>query len=1469
MADDGLQISVDADRTAVELMTASIDKLIASVDKLVQSSSKTSSVGDAFANFKLDPNVEKSFASLSATLKKMSETRISELQTQINSLKADQVAELTTAFDKLSQVTRSLQSGNIAEMSRALKDTSASAGGVKTLSDALNKFWQDAAKAVSGSGSLKTALSGMSASFSEVAKMAGGTQQGISAIVGGLSGLGTVLTGLGIGASIVALYKFGEVIIGMGQSIIRVTEEAMNLKATINSLSAGSGEAAFASLRKTADETGLSVSALAGTFTQYMAGAVGMGVSTSVAEQEFAKLTKGFRGAGASAQETEQAMRALTQMMGKGKIQAQELVLQLGNASPIALQKMAESLHTTRAGLMELSKAGALLPQGVIDKFADTMFNSFGGALSERLMTVTSQLTILRNKFEDLGRSVGMGTFVGLESGLAMLISGFNNVLGGIAPLTNAIAALAGTLVGGVLGAIGLVINGFGNLLNGIQNIASAFMNGLSIIGAWANKFDFVKTVVADFTQGLNALGMNFEGFGGRAAVVGDILGTLTAAAITLKLGWGGLVFLFPSLIGGLTAMVGAIGRVIVAKAMLIGMTNPLAAGIAVAAAAAAGAAAAYLLYTSSMDKAAEETRKFKASADGVSYGAEQIANGGEKAARAALKLGTAFLTASGAAKAMAVETERLSETERNLKDQMDAQAASMKQLEEGQRSLNAEYEAAKNANAQEIVDLQNRKAHWQELDKAIQSSSSSMGGAGGSASRAAGDFGNLDRSIRNLGQSSKQIELDMKASQASFKDRMDREKAYQDGLNQTMNKLREVEEWQKKYGVTSNETTREIVKMASAAQIFGKEAGGLAQTYDLATTAAYNFQGALQEEINKNKQVIEARTELIKKLEGVVAELGKQEAAARKAGDELKADVFKDAQAGSAALISNYKGLNAEQIQLVIAQRALKEALNGGGDTLALITKYAKEYAQEAGKDVDVNKLVAESTKKIGEAAKTVVGEQVNAAGASKKATEELAKQAKELKDTAENASKFAGIVKDSAAYIDKATTSYSAMGAALSHINGSAGLLAPSFDAIKVSLQGMAPLLPQISEALTALVPPLMASSANAPKLAQSLTEMADATVAMTPLLPEMASGVEAMIEPVNAVSKPIAKVAEAFTAMSETLPVVASSFANFTESATALDEPLKAVVVNLGRMAGYAPGLSSVATALGEVATNLGTISDSAALALPTLGKLNPVLDGISTGFSKASSNASSFGTALDNLHGNIDSLISKMQQLIDKAAEAMRASKMGPSSTTGEVSQQREGGYAGQGPSTSVSHSAFANAPHFAAGTANTSNYTHALSNGGIPSILHPNEAVIPLSKGRTIPVELSHSPNTNAISSLVKGIVGGLSDTFTQHAATTTVAETRMNNASAPAEVKPAPTPVLRQSAAVDYATSTTVQSGSPYLTGGRINGTTPSNAPIHIHMNISTPDADSFRKSKEQINTELFTKMKTAFNKNA
>lgn len=59
---------------------------------------------------------------------------------------------------------------------------------------------------------------------------------------------------------------------------------------------------------------------------------------------------------------------------------------------------------------------------------------------------------------------------------------------------------------------------------------------------------------------------------------------------------------------------------------------------------------------------------------------------------------------------------------------------------------------------------------------------------------------------------------------------------------------------------------------------------------------------------------------------------------------------------------------------------------------------------------------------------------------------------------------------------------------------------------------------------------------------------------------------------------------------------------------------------------------------------------------------------------------------------------------------------------------------EGGYSTDLPQKGLMPlSAFANAPQYAEGTANTSN--------AIPAVLHPNEAVVPLTRGRRIPIDM--------------------------------------------------------------------------------------------------------------------------------
>lgn len=94
----------------------------------------------------------------------------------------------------------------------------------------------------------------------------------------------------------------------------------------------------------------------------------------------------------------------------------------------------------------------------------------------------------------------------------------------------------------------------------------------------------------------------------------------------------------------------------------------------------------------------------------------------------------------------------------------------------------------------------------------------------------------------------------------------------------------------------------------------------------------------------------------------------------------------------------------------------------------------------------------------------------------------------------------------------------------------------------------------------------------------------------------------------------------------------------------------------------------------------------------------------------------------------------------------------------------------GGMAGALPgSQSASLSSFSGAPQLATGIANTNSLTPSLPGGGIPAILHSNEAVVPLPSGGAIPVQMDGGGSGEAMQLLksINSTMGRLLDRFTK------------------------------------------------------------------------------------------------------
>jgi len=97
---------------------------------------------------------------------------------------------------------------------------------------------------------------------------------------------------------------------------------------------------------------------------------------------------------------------------------------------------------------------------------------------------------------------------------------------------------------------------------------------------------------------------------------------------------------------------------------------------------------------------------------------------------------------------------------------------------------------------------------------------------------------------------------------------------------------------------------------------------------------------------------------------------------------------------------------------------------------------------------------------------------------------------------------------------------------------------------------------------------------------------------------------------------------------------------------------------------------------------------------------------------------------------------ESFTSEIEKLLSKLASGLGGGGGGLGGGIGELlgGLFQEGGIVGSAVSSaSMPASFWSGAPAFAEGTPNTS--------GGLPAILHPNEAVIPLSRGRSVPVEI--------------------------------------------------------------------------------------------------------------------------------
>lgn len=224
--------------------------------------------------------------------------------------------------------------------------------------------------------------------------------------------------------------------------LIQVARETSKAVTALKNVSGSTAQFAD-NLRYTtqlAQKYGVYVNDITSNYAKFTAAASIAGMAIADQRKLFESLSRAAAGFGMSADDTNGMFLAVTQMMGKGKIQAEELRGQLGERLPIAMQAMAKAAGTTVAGLDSIMKKGKLLSAEVLPKFADALNEMLPNVDTDNIET---SLNRLKNAFQEFTQNTG------IQSAYKTLI---DSITGLVQKATKNIQTLVAQLVAVLIG---------------------------------------------------------------------------------------------------------------------------------------------------------------------------------------------------------------------------------------------------------------------------------------------------------------------------------------------------------------------------------------------------------------------------------------------------------------------------------------------------------------------------------------------------------------------------------------------------------------------------------------------------------------------------------------------------------------------------------------------------------------------------------------------------------------------------------------------------------------------------------------------------------------------------------------------------------------------------------------------------------------------------------------------------------
>ena len=335
--------------------------------------------------------------------------------------------------------------------------------------------------------------------------------------------------GLKAAASVLSVAALGKAL----HEVLSATRQMQSIQTrftyAFDGLEAGKEQLEF--VRQEANRLGLEMTSAANGYAQLAAAAKNLNITQEETQQVFSGVASAAAAMGLSADEANGVFLALSQIAGKGKVSMEELRQQLGERLTPAMSLAAKAMGVTTAEL-EKMVANGISAEKFLPKFGAAMQEAFAPTAAENVKTLTGQINLLTNHYNEFLLSVGQGcvteaavaVFKDIGAALDVAQAKFHELMQSAdgAQLRDGLQQVYELLkqIGGT------VVDVFGTLSDTVSDVFSAMGDGEQKITLLQGALNGVAIAVAAISDGVDAVKIAFNVF---AAAVKNIIADLSA----------------------------------------------------------------------------------------------------------------------------------------------------------------------------------------------------------------------------------------------------------------------------------------------------------------------------------------------------------------------------------------------------------------------------------------------------------------------------------------------------------------------------------------------------------------------------------------------------------------------------------------------------------------------------------------------------------------------------------------------------------------------------------------------------------------------------------------------------------------------------------------------------------------------------------------------------------------------------